>query len=50
MNFSSRDLAEVIMDLTRQQNADSLGFTTGLSSDRCREILEIRDKLLDILE
>jgi hypothetical protein len=43
-------LVEAFMDLTRLQNADSLEFATGLSMERCVEIMEIRDKLLDIPE
>ena len=47
---SFRKLAKVILDLTAGQDIMGIKLHTGQSFVRCEEILEVRDKLLDILE
>lgn len=45
-----RDLAEVILDLTECDTPASIQHNTGLPIERCEEIIEIRNKLVDIPE
>jgi hypothetical protein len=50
VSFSTRDLAKVILDLTSGKTVHDIQVETALPEERCTEILEIRAKLLDILE
>ena len=48
--LSFRELAKVILNLTYGQDAYDIAEYTGLPFVHCKEIIKIRDKLLDILE
>lgn len=50
VSFSTRDLAEVILDLTSGKTVHDIQVETALPEERCTEILGIRAKLLDILK
>ncbi len=54
LDFSVSELAQAIQDLTwwveTGQDFQNLRDMTGMTFSRCEEILEIRNKLLDILE
>lgn len=45
--FSARELAQVITDLTVGEDFWDIHDDTGLSIERCKEIIEIRNKLVD---
>lgn len=48
--FGKRELAQVILDMTSGADAHDIQMDTGLPYRRCEEIIEIHDKLVDILK